>query len=249
LNDFHSFTSVVDAREDVQIEEKVSAGFALGIMGDPRDLDAMIPIELVRKTNSRGSKYSIYVGKYPITNALFHQFVESGYVDPQFWSDAGWIWKEAKQIEAPAYWNDSQFNQPNQPVVGISWYEAEAFANFRGMRLLSATEWEQIVKGDENLEYPWGIDYISGYANTSDIEIGGTCAVGLFPQGAIHGIYDLAGQVWEWTSTNLDESRFILKGGSWAAKPEHAQASYQFRLHPEVRDSFNGFRLALDQET
>src|SRR5215813_9775775 len=69
------------------------------------------------------------IGKTEVTHAQFAAFVEAGsYQDERVWSEMGWRWHESKRDYLPAFWDDRQFNAPDQPVVGVSWYEADAFA-------------------------------------------------------------------------------------------------------------------------
>ncbi|MEZ4733148.1 MAG: SUMF1/EgtB/PvdO family nonheme iron enzyme [Caldilineaceae bacterium] len=115
------------------------------------------------------------------------------------------------QRQAPAFWQHSDFNQANQPVVGINWYEAMAYTTWLAYvtqhpyRLPSEAEWEWAARRQAYTGgrcYPWGNQWDMRRCNNGALQFGRTCAVGLFPQGATpDGIYDLAGNVYQWTAT------------------------------------------------
>jgi formylglycine-generating enzyme required for sulfatase activity len=104
-----------------------------------------------------------------VTNEDYKDFMDSnGYTNPDFWTAAGWKWKNDNNITKPLFWDDVRYNQDNQPVVGVSWYEANAFAKWKGKRLPTEAEWELAAKGSPDASnlfgriYPWG--------NTAPIE-------------------------------------------------------------------------------
>src|SRR5438067_9294688 len=77
------------------------------------------------------------IGEYPVTNAEFAEFVAAGYRDRAAWSEEGWDWRQRNAVDKPRFWNDqawSAYHAKDQPVVGVSWYEADAFARLNGLR-------------------------------------------------------------------------------------------------------------------
>src|SRR5262249_22879470 len=85
------------------------------------------------------------IGRYPVTVAQYRLFVADGaYDDPRWWMPQGWDWENKLSISEPAYWDDERYNTPNQPVVGVSWYEAAAFCAWLDIRLRDAlgTRWQ-----------------------------------------------------------------------------------------------------------
>ncbi len=244
------------------------------------------------------SEYSI--GKYPVTNAEFRCFWEQGGYDPQakWWSEDGhkwragawesdpsWLpnddlkrqWKDwlARRPVAlrdrPFWWDDSKWNASSLPVVGITWFEMEAYCNWlshitgKQYRLPTEAEWEHAARGATRFLWAWGNEWDSDKANTDEAEkkIGGTSPVGMFPHGASpFGLQDMIGNVWEWCLDWYDENEYrnrndgvlnprgpetgsarVLRGGSWNYDRDVARCSYRLGGEP---DNFNynlGFRL------
>ena len=98
-----------------------------------------------KKEKKSLAEYEIDV--YPVTNTQFGAFMDAGgYEEKEFWSDQGWMWRQEQKITMPRYWEDDKWNQPNHPVVGVCFYEAEAFATWAGKRL-PRNRWKRISMG------------------------------------------------------------------------------------------------------
>lgn len=162
---------------------------------------------------------------YPVTVAQFRLFVEQGgYRQERYWSADGWQWREEQNQSEPWLWNDPVWIAPNQPAIGVSWYEAEAYCNWlsewlhcpRGtIRLPAEAEWEWVARGPEGRRYPWGDPWEAWRCNSLESGLNRTSAVGCFPGGvadwwqAVMGgggrVHDLAGNVWEWAASAYSE--------------------------------------------
>jgi hypothetical protein len=101
--------------------------------------------------------YDYYMDIYPVTNEEYKAFMlANGYGSQKFWSEEGWAWKKQNQVKRPEYWTNPTWNKADNPVVGVSYYEAEAYASWAGKRLSSEQEWEKAARGTDGREYPWG---------------------------------------------------------------------------------------------
>jgi len=194
------------------------------------------------------------ISKYPVTNKWLKQFIDNdGYINDTFWSEDGKKWLKENTDNQPGNWNDSKFNHPGKPVVGVSWFEAEAFCNWLNQqeknkelkyRLLSEEEWQAAAGGKQNREYPWGNDWDFKKCNNNELDLGQTSVVGIFMNGNTpEGICDMAGNVWEWTNTEEGPDR-VIRGGSWFSDARNCRVSGRDYYHPDLRDSDLGFRLA-----
>jgi len=171
-------------------------------------------------------------------------------------------------VQEPRFWQDSAYNSMSQPVVGVCWYEAMAYANWLASvtgapyRLLSEPEWEWAARRGKR-RFPWGGDWDTGKLNSLEGEerVMRTTPVGAYPQGVTpeDGIHDLSGNVWEWTATKYAEypykveadlenpkatGRRIARGGGWAANRKMVRCAYRVWYFPWSRNIIRGFRLA-----
>jgi hypothetical protein len=178
----------------------------------------------------------IYIDLYPVTNALYQMYLE-----------------DTKAQDLPEYWDNPQYNQPEQPVIGISYDDAVGFASWLSAqlgvakRLPTEDEWEKAARGGQDVIYPWGdqspTDGVrANYSGNG--RFSSTSPVGSFEAGKnAYGIYDLAGNVWEWTSTNRGTGRLIVKGGSWMDGPADLRVSNRREIDPSKGYVDVGFRL------
>ncbi|MCP5016733.1 MAG: formylglycine-generating enzyme family protein, partial [Ketobacter sp.] len=221
-----------------------------------------------------------YMDITPVTNAQFARFMAAdGYANPAYWAEAiaAQRWQDGtfldpyagnKPTGEPRYWQDKTWNGAEQPVVGVSWYEAMAYARWAGKRLPSEAEWEKAARGTDGRIYPWGNEWESGYANSKESKLEKTSPVGQYaPSGnSPFGVIDMAGNVWEWCSTRYrdekkktyaypynpndgredlsggDEIWRMLKGGSWYEEASSLRCGVRFRYYPGYWRNHFGFR-------
>jgi hypothetical protein len=234
--------------------ERLSLGLAWGMLGYPDDLNAWIQVP------DSDSK----LGKYPVANQQFRRFVESdGYEEPSYWGDE---WQHVPMAKQPRYWNDVRWNQPTQPVVGISWYEARAYCRWlsahkgQACRLPTEEEWARAATGnaeltpahsgagmDEISAYPWGAPFDLNRANTSESGLGVTTPAGCYPTGSSPtGFMDMSGNVWEWMAdSGYRISSKAMRGGSWCDDSAKARWDVREDALPTFRSNFVGFRVLL----
>jgi formylglycine-generating enzyme required for sulfatase activity len=208
------------------------------------------------------------IGRYPVTNAQYARFIEGGgYENQAYWTEAGWAWREEEGSTQPRYWGDPKWNQPNYPVVGVSWYEVLAYCRWlsevtgQEFRLPTEAEWEKAARGEHGREWPWGNEFDPQKANTSEGGHGRTTPVGQYSPGgdSPYGASDMAGNVFEWCSTlkrdypyQPDDGREdpesegsrVLRGGSWFSSQGYARCADRHRYYPDPRGYGLGFRVA-----
>jgi formylglycine-generating enzyme required for sulfatase activity len=189
------------------------------------------------------------LGRYPVTNEQYRHFLQAN-----------------PQAQEPLYWGDRRFNQSQQPVVGISWEDAQKFCAWAGGRLPTEAEWEYACRAGTASQFHWGDDegMAADYAwYGEDWEKSSTHAVGEKRPNP-WGLHDMTGNVWEWGQdiwhvnyqgapgdgsawmTGGDENRRVIRGGSWFYFPAYLRSAYRLRYYPDSRGNYLGFRLAQD---
>jgi formylglycine-generating enzyme required for sulfatase activity len=145
---------------------------------------------------------ALWIEVYPVTNFRFGLFMrDGGYADPDWWSADGWAWKSRLKIEHPLQWGQAGWDGPDQPVAGVSWYEADAYARWAGRRLPTDAEWEKAARGTDRRRYPWGNLWPTADLANFNLNAGRTTPVGLYREGmSPYGCLDMAGNVNNWTS-------------------------------------------------
>ncbi len=194
------------------------------------------------------------IDRAPVTNGEYAEFVaDGGYERRELWTEAGWAWRDAEQVERPLYWTtdgrERRFDliEPRDdrlPVMHVSCFEAEAYARWAGGRLPTEFEWERaatLLDGDR------------GHLDQLDFGPG--------PAGPF------VGDCWEWTASEFagypgfrafpypeysevffNSGYRVLRGASWATRPSVARATFRNWDHPQRRQIFSGFRCAYDTE-
>jgi formylglycine-generating enzyme required for sulfatase activity len=213
------------------------------LMGSPKNEKDRYDVE--------GPKHDVQVpafclGRYPVTNAQYERFL-----------------KKNPKAPKPLYWANRQFNQPRQPVVGVSWEDARVYARWTGLRLPSEAEWEYACRAGTTARFFSGdkeedLAAVGWYGGNSEYRLH---PVGeKTPNG--FGLYDMHGNVWEWVEddwhatydkapTNgnawVDNPRAanrVFRGGSWGLGARFCRSAARIGYAPDDRSSGIGFRLA-----
>ena len=223
---------------------------------------------------------SFLIDRDPTTNGEYAEFIAAGgYAMRELWSAQGWQWKESARVTAPLYWSGPPWKErgffaetalrDDAPVIGVSCFEAEAYAAFRGKRLPSEAEWEIAASWDPEQgrmrRFVWGDDPIDpGIAMAS--LAWGTVPVGSHPENASAlGLHDVIGNVWQSTSSQFrgypgftaspyveysqvwfDGDHRVLRGGSWFTDRSLARTSFRNFYRRNFRPAFLGIRCARD---
>jgi len=214
---------VAVTEEDSQFNVRLAAAHSLGTLGDPR-LGQLVAVPAGEFT--MGSEEDdderpphrvfvspLYIGKYPVTNTEYKEFVDAtGHPEPRGWQEGFY----------PA-------GKANHPVVNVTWYDAQAYCRWLTGRLREAqgilrvmrtdgreevldlekgryqvrlpteAEWEKAARGTDGRRWPWGDEWDAAQCNTEEGKIRDTTPVGIYPGGASpYGALDMVGNVWEW---------------------------------------------------
>jgi len=229
------------------VESYDRVGPSLGQAAAPVGATAAMPSGSAMKMDEPAVKVPMpAMDIYEVTNAQFRKFIEhNGYTSESYWSEAGWQWVQDRERRQPSYWEDETVNQPEQPVVGVTWYEADAYCRWAGKELPTDAQWEQACRGSDGRLYPWGdkpleIDGDKTASQSDEIQ---NAVVGSTPQTQTpDGIYDLAGSVLEWTATEKSGQEFVLRGGSGPATSTYVGCNANHVLLPSITANFVGFR-------
>ena len=189
---------------------------------------------------------AFFMGLYPVTNAQYQRFLEAN----------------SKAAE-PEYWAVRDFNQPKQPVVGVSWEDAQAYTRWAGLRLPTEAEWEYACRAGTTTRFFSGdteedLAAVGWYVGNSDRRLH---PVGeKMPNG--FGLYDMHGSVWEWVEDDghdnykkaptdgsdwVDSPRAavrVVRGGSWGNDARDCRSAARSSRAPGFRYGGIGFRLA-----
>jgi iron(II)-dependent oxidoreductase len=255
-------------------EVRIEGGeFVMGTSLEPWALDNERPAHPVPVP-------AFYLDRAPVTNRRYQEFIDDGgYDDPRWWTEAGWNHRQAAELKAPMHWlGDGTYLRfgrrepivPDEPVVHVCWYEADAFARWAGKRLPTEAEWEKAARFDpatgRSRRYPWGDDDPGPHhANLGQRHLC-PARVGAYPAGVSpHGVHQLIGDVWEWTSSDFlgypgfqafpyeEYSKVffgpeykVLRGGSFGTDATACRGTFRNWDFPIRRQIFSGFRCARD---
>ncbi|MFG2589569.1 ergothioneine biosynthesis protein EgtB [Streptomyces sp. NPDC048438] len=250
--------------------------FTMGTSTEPWALDNERPAH-------RREVAAFHIDTAPVTCGAYQRFIEDGgYTDERWWTSEGWAMVREHDLTAPLFWHRDAgqwlrrhfgVTEPvraDEPVLHVSWYEADAYARWAGRRLPTEPEWEKAARHDpvsgRSLRYPWGDeDPTPERANLGQRHLrpaaAGAYAAGRAPSGA----GQLIGDVWEWTSSDFlpypgfvafpyreySEVFFgpghkVLRGGSFAVDPVACRGTFRNWDLPVRRQIFSGFRTARD---
>ncbi len=264
------------ARTHAELEKKmglVPAGQVVVGVVDEMLEEGRIDAEAVRAYRARLVEVEpMLLDRYLVTNAQYHAFVaDGGYQDMSLWDESIWAavleFVDQSGEPGPRYWQDGRCaaGEENLPVVGVSWYEAVAYARWAGKRLPTDAEWVKAACWPVSprpgiwieRRYPWGDAFDPQKANLWCSGEGRPVPVDRYESGiSVSGIHQLIGNVWEWTADNFGsaEDRELmlsvpmksLRGGAFDTYFEsQATCHFQSGENPLNRKPNIGFRLAL----
>lgn len=265
--------TTVDASHEVLVP---GGPFTMGTSTEPWALD-----------NERPAHHrfvpAFFIDTVPVSNGAYLRFMEDGgYTEERWWAPEGWAQIRKHELGAPLFWRREggqwlrrHFGvvEPvpqDEPVLHVSWYEADAYARWAGRRLPTEAEWEKAARHDpvsgRSLRYPWGDgDPTPELANLGQRHLR-PAPVGAYAAGASPlGVRQLIGDVWEWTSSDFlpypgfgafpyreysevffGSAHKVLRGGSFAVDAVACRGTFRNWDLPVRRQIFAGFRTARD---
>lgn len=241
---------------------------ALSAQPTPKDMAYIPPGGFTRGTDNNVEKSfsdehpsrmvyldAYFIDKYEVSNKSYIDFIK------------------ATDYPAPAYWDHHQLNNPNQPVTGVNWYDANAYCSWANKRLPTEAEWEKAARGPAGLKYPWSNELksdLANYGRSNNGKIHITEPVNSYPEGvSYYHIHNMAGNVFEWVSDWYDKDYYkrenntdnpqgpekgqlkVIRGGSWYTPARSITTTHRFWNKP-INNSYGvglGFRCARSAET
>lgn len=190
-----------------------------------------------------------YIDKYEVTNAEYKKFID------------------AKKRRPPNYWVNNNSYPPgaeDYPVASVNWYDADAYCKWAGKKLPTEAEWEKAARGTDGRRFPWGDVFDEKKCNCAG-QYRGVMPAGRFEAGkSPYGVYDMAGNVYEWVSDwylpypdsdyndeDFGEKFKISRGGGWGGIGHypleiHYRTSFRFEIPPQGEYNDLGFRCTKD---
>jgi len=244
--DFSMYKTTIgdDGREMVQIPE---GPFVMGSRDDDSDPDEKPEHQIYLK--------AVYLDKTEVAQDEYERFAK--------------MTKRAKRKIEVFEDDPAKLLKPNLPAIAVTWDDAEAYCKWAGKRLPTEAEWEKGARGEGKRRYPWGNEFVSGYANIDGTEDGFRYLAppGSFEAGrSTYGLYDMTGNVGEWVADSYAENFYqkspyrdpkgpeegdqkVIRGGSWRETKKNARPSKRFQAKPWRHDITVGFRCAKDVDT
>lgn len=221
--------TIIDGVAQVELVYIQGGSFLMGNNGnEPYSYDDELPQHSV-------SLCGYWIGKYEVTRGEYQKFMDAGgYTNSAYWSTEGWSWRVSSNRTQPIFWAPQQnwgtgtFTQTDKhPVVGVTYYEAEAFCNWAGGRLPTEAEWEKAARwaASHSRVYPWGDLWHDDKCNNwnDSVPAGGgyrkcqTSPVGSYTSGVSpYGLQDMAGNVAEWVKDWYSDTYYsATPPGGW----------------------------------
>ena len=211
-----------------------------------------------KETRSKAGTGGFCIDRFPVTNSNYKSFIdETGRSEP-------FISREAYQRQgflvhpyekaAEFLWRKRSYppGRKNHPVTLVSVDDAASYCTWMGKRAMrryrlpTEVEWEKAARGTDGRKFPWGNEWNPDYLNSGD-RFGATTPVSRFPQGrSPYGLYDMAGNVFEWTASQWNKKSSVLKGCSWDDLPGTCRTAMRHGRPPQSKHILIGFRCASD---
>jgi formylglycine-generating enzyme required for sulfatase activity len=173
---------------------------------------------------------AFYMDRYTVTNYQYRRFVEeTGHRRPWLWDDPMW-------------------NQPMQPVVGVGWDDARAYARWAGKLLPSEAQWEKAGRGTDRRWWAWGNEFLPNRCNSREHGLQRTTEVSAFDDGVSpYGCYEMCGNVWEMCEGTWQDDRLPMRGGCFLGTATFVRVTCRWTPEDTVNGAhWLGFRCAVN---
>ncbi len=167
-----------------------------------------------------------FIDRYPVTNYQYRRFV----------MDTG--------HRAPWLWEDPRWNGAMQPVVGVGWEDARAYARWAGKSLPTEEQWEKAARGTDGRWWAWGDEFLPNRCNSREYGLGRTSEIGIFDEGVSpYGCYDMCGNVWEMCEGVWQENHLPMRGGCFLGSATFVRVTCRWTPEDPVNGAhWLGFR-------
>ncbi|MEJ5378425.1 MAG: SUMF1/EgtB/PvdO family nonheme iron enzyme [bacterium] len=167
-----------------------------------------------------------FIDRYPVTNYQYRRFV----------MDTG--------HRAPWLWEDPRWNGAMQPVVGVGWEDARAYARWAGKSLPTEEQWEKAARGTDGRWWAWGDEFLPNRCNSREYGLGRTSEIGIFDEGVSpYGCYDMCGNVWEMCEGVWQENHPPMRGGCFLGSATFVRVTCRWTPEDPVNGAhWLGFR-------
>ena len=191
---------------------------------------------------------AFYMDVYEVANAPYKACVTAGKCKPP---------RLLTSATHTDYYENAQYG--NYPVIDVDWDSAKTYCEWRGARLPTEAEWERAARSTDGRTFPWGEGIDKTRANYAETKAGDPVAVGSYESGkSAEGLYDMAGNVWEWvadwydvypggnpsTSPDFGQKLRVLRGGAWLDPANSLRSAFRGQLDPTHSFGNIGFRCA-----
>ena len=184
------------------------------------------PVFMTEVPARKVSLEDYYIDLHPVTNYQYRRFIEeTGHRPPLLWERDGW-------------------NEPLQPVVGLGWGDARAYAAWAGKSLPTESQWEKAARGTDARWWPWGNDFYPGYCNSAELGLNRVTDVTRFHLGVSpYGCYDMAGNVLEMCEGIWIEGHLPMRGGCFLGSATFVRTTVRWSAEDQTNGAhWLGFR-------
>ena len=213
-----------------------------------------------REARRKPKTNAFCIDLYPVTNSEYKSFIDDTrhtgpFISADAYQQQGFLVHPYEKVKE-FLWRKGSFppRHQNHPVVLVSVDDAKSYCAWkskktdRKYRLPTEIEWEKAARGTDGRIFPWGDEWNPDYLNSGE-RFHSTTSVTRFPQGkSPYGVYDMIGNVFEWTGSKWDDTNFVVKGCSWDDLPGTCRAAMRHGRPPQSKHILIGFRCVSDSD-